>query len=648
MSPLVERIVQLALVALGAGGALAWAFPPQPQPWLIVPALAGLLLALSRATPLEWCVAGVLTGASWFHVVPRAVAGHWGAWPALVMYFWLCLALGATLGLAGWLSRRWLLQHRLFAVALIWPAAGLAWEHFGTTPLLLAPACAESPAWLALTPMVGAIGFDAIIWSLAGCLAALVGAHRRRALLVGALAITALWLARFAPSPPPLGALHVAGLQPDVSTRDFERATWSLFERRRIEHRLDDMTRDAVARGPDLVVWPEGGNELANERLSRRAAILRTLTASTSVTLLAGSRSVGPHGRIANTASTWTQAGLQEVVVKAHPVPFAESMLEAGPPKVVAVGAARVGVSICFDAIFAGHARALAARGAEVIVATSDDASLVDTRLAAWHAAFARVRAIEVRRPLVFVSNAGPSFASDAQGRLIAQVPLGARGILTATVERVASESGAAAAPLAFFLLMIALVNRRRAPAPVPIRARTAAWAALIAVVVLFTAGGAGVIASRSTAASAPPRDDLSGLFKQRHQRSCGAAALAFALTYLGDELFEGDVLDAGAPIDPAGYSMAELARFATTRGFAATGWAAPLDALEHLGGGVALALFDVGHFVAVLSVSDAHVLLFDPALGQTVQVPRAEFESLYSGRALFVVPGVPGAGRSS
>ncbi len=635
--------LQRTAVSLGVGWVLAWALP-NAQPWMILPALALLLAMLVRATPLQWAESGFVVGAGWFYLVPQSVAGHWGTGPALVMYLWVCIALGLIFATAGWISRRWPTRRRPYALALVWPAASLAIEAGTMTPIVLAPAWVEHFQWLQCTRWVGAVGFDAGILLIAGALAACTtDARKARHLGIAAIVLTLLFCTRYAPGPVLGEAITVAGLQPNVQTREFERATRSIFERRRIEERLDAMTRAALSTAPDLVVWPEGGNELANEQLPRRLRALEALSSSTSAAILTASRAVGPRGEISNTAALWTGGRPTVVVHKANPVPFAEAKLTAGQPRTITLGTARIGISICFDAVFSAHARSLARAGADLLLVTSDDASLLHASLPIWHAAYARVRGIEVGRPVVFVSNAGPSFATQADGRRAATLPQNVRGTLHATVRRSKGQLGPTSWLLATLLLGLALVLRGSA-APQPTQRHAWLVSTLRPLSVVVTLGGIAVVGSQRAAASPAPQDDLSALFHQQQQQSCGAAALAFALSYLGAEVYEEAILTATPRVDPAGYSMAELARIAADRGFLASGWAAQLADLRQLGGGVAIALLEVGHFVVVLSVSDSGALLFDPALGQTVQVPLIEFQGLYSGRALFVVPQTVGS----
>lgn len=636
MTKWAQNAGRLGLYVL-TGFVLQAASPPSPAPWAIVFALAATTWAIADRAPRDWLVAGTTIGAVWFHVVARAVAAEWGVAAAVALYVWSALAPGFVFLAAGWISRSWDVRHRVFALVGVWPIATLLFDRVASTPLVLAPSWADTPHWLAVTRLVGAPGFDALILLMAGGLAFAARGAVGRGIAIAGASVGALLVAQLVGPPPATGALRVAGLQPNVATRDFGRAQWSLYERRRIETRLDAMT-EAVIGEADLVVWPEGGNELANAALRRRVDRLAEMTASSSATVLTGSRNVDGRGRIANVASTWAGGSIQKTVVKANPVPFAESALEAGRPETVSVAGVEVGVSICFDALFSRHVRALVEEGAEILVATSDDASLADTRIAEWHSAHARMRAIEAGRSLVFVSNAGPTIGTDPAGRALDEgLPIGARGSIVVRAETVQERTPQhhLALPFALALFLVTALRRRQEAAshaslPVPI--------AIAGALVVIAAGRAGA----SVDDTPKPRDDLSPLFAQTAENTCGAAAVAFAMTYLGDEVFEADVLRALPPVREEGFALSELAELARSRGFAASGWEATTRDLEALGGGVAIARFEIGHFVAVLGVHADTVVLFDPSLGRTIQVPRGEFEAVYAGRVLFVTPGAP------
>jgi apolipoprotein N-acyltransferase len=80
------------------------------------------------------------------------------------------------------------------------------------------------------------------------------------------------------------------------------------------------------------------------------------------------------------------------------------------------VGDARLGVLICFEAIFPGPARRLVGRGAAALVNITNDQLVGDG--AVQQAAMATFRAVENRVPLARVSNLGPTLVVDRFGRI--------------------------------------------------------------------------------------------------------------------------------------------------------------------------------------------------------------------------------------
>ena len=98
---------------------------------------------------------------------------------------------------------------------------------------------------------------------------------------------------------------------------------------------------------------------------------------------------------------------------KAHPVPLAEEALSAGIAQVGDTPFGTLGVAICFDAVFGSHLRALTSRGAQAVLATSDDSSFIggcsrQIRCEAEHVSTSRVNPEEPtvpRRPAHGASN---------------------------------------------------------------------------------------------------------------------------------------------------------------------------------------------------------------------------------------------------
>jgi uncharacterized protein len=124
---------------------------------------------------------------------------------------------------------------------------------------------------------------------------------------------------------------------------------------------------------------------------------------------------------------------------------------------------------------------------------------------------------------------------------------------------------------------------------------------------------------------------------RQRHDFSCGAAAIATLLTFHFDaptseaEVFE-QMWRAGDRelIRTQGFSLLDLKTFLTARGYEADGFRVSLDELREARL-PAIALISVEgyrHFVVVKGIRDEHVAIGDPARGTRV-LPRADFEAM-------------------
>lgn len=133
--------------------------------------------------------------------------------------------------------------------------------------------------------------------------------------------------------------------------------------------------------------------------------------------------------------------------------------------------------------------------------------------------------------------------------------------------------------------------------------------------------------------------DALAPLYKQSSQNTCGAAAISYLLTRLGDTVFEQHVIESIPEPSTSGYSFDDLARFVKMRGFRAEGVESSSDQLPSLGQTPVLAHLSRGHFVVVHSRTDRWVTLFDPAFGDILRVPEARFSKEWSGRILYVYP---------
>ena len=78
---------------------------------------------------------------------------------------------------------------------------------------------------------------------------------------------------------------------------------------------------------------------------------------------------------------------------------------------------------ICFEGLYPTYVTEFIRKGAQVLIIITNDGWFGPTHALLQHAAFARIRSIETRRPLVRCGNTGISFFVDRWGRVSGQLP---------------------------------------------------------------------------------------------------------------------------------------------------------------------------------------------------------------------------------
>lgn len=133
---------------------------------------------------------------------------------------------------------------------------------------------------------------------------------------------------------------------------------------------------------------------------------------------------------------------------------------------------------------------------------------------------------------------------------------------------------------------------------------------------------------------------------KQKHDFSCGSAALASLLTYHYrrpvDEKAVIEVMYRNGDkekIRKEGFSLLDMKNYLHSLGLRANGYQEGLDKLVKVGIPAIVLINRKGymHFVLVQGVTKNKVLIGDPALGRKV-VKRKEFEKMWENKILFVV----------
>ena len=426
-----------AAFALLCGVLLALAFPPWSL-WPLAWVVPGLLYALLAESQPKWAT----LAAYLFGVALYLLGAQWVR--ALAVPLWLLLPLFpspvfALYGLVnGLLLPRLPQQLRPLVFAVLW--ALFEWfRGMGTyaAPWFSLASAHAHPTALPLLQCVSFIGTPGMAFLVAltsVLLAEGIRQRQKRFALILLLPLALVLLPR--PTPTRLSFLHLALIQPG---RADAQATNDYLA----------LSRKAALNHPDLIVWPEGAaTELDTTRLSALARELKT-------PLLVGfykDHKDGADNRPQNLGILFDGAGHERGrYTKQRLAPFGEvypfqhwlrgiyasfgirhdSFQHGERPGVLRLPSGqRVGVGICFESAFPWVAAKNTQAGAQLLIFLTSDQAFGQSAALPQHRDLAIVRAIENRRPVVQVAPTGITTLIAADGRSVAALAPGERGIL--------------------------------------------------------------------------------------------------------------------------------------------------------------------------------------------------------------------------
>jgi apolipoprotein N-acyltransferase len=476
-------------LTLLSGLLLALSLPPYNVDWLGWVAVAPLLVAAVGRRPLEAVGVGMLAGivCGLFHLGWRPdQQGMQFAW---LPFLWLAILLGmVATGAAGtrrrWQGARWALfvtglgvtvewittfsplplnlalcQHRtlpviqIASVTGIWGVSLLLWwvnaaladlgvranrgpQSSATTDL---PECGLQAAGLRAPTcgMNSALRQEAIAGS--GASGRLQGRSILQLCLTQgapllALALTlayghwALAVAERHAGP----SVRVAAIQDHSAAETAHLLSAAATEAPEVDR--DELTRQAAARGAELIVWSEnclGAAFAPDAPVNPTADLARALR----VHLVVG-YSDAARPRPFNCAAIVAPDGsVKGVHRKIHPFLGETRAIQRGRTATAfPTDLGRIGVEICFDSCYTGVTRRVAAAGAQLIAMPNYDPPTPGGILHRLHGAVLPFRAVENRVPFVRADPNGLSQIVDATGRIRAQSPLFAADTLVGDV----------------------------------------------------------------------------------------------------------------------------------------------------------------------------------------------------------------------
>lgn len=428
----------LPLSALG-GAVLDTGFPDQNLWPMAIVGTAAMLLALAGRGYWSGVLVG-LVGATTFWLTNI----HWltlylGPVPwlalALLQAVFMAFAAGAlavvlTRGTRAWPGRfgRMIAVPAVVAalwtgresVTNVWPYGGFSWGRLAVSQSM--SPLADLAAW---------VGFAGLTFVVAFLAAVLAQAFREisipaptRISVVAGLAVAAIvfpaWPA------PTQGTTRVAAVQGDADA--------GLFAQYNSGDILNDhvsATLPIIDEDVDMVVWPENASDVDPTRSAQSAKVLNYLSSAMDAPFIVGTITQPSDGVFYNSSLLWRSGeGATQVYDKVHPVPFAEYMPNRAffrmlapdlvdlvsrdysigqRPNVFDIDGVLAGISICFDITDDSLANEMIDRGAQIILAQTNNADFGRTDESQQQLAATRLRAIETGRSVVNISTVSAS-----------------------------------------------------------------------------------------------------------------------------------------------------------------------------------------------------------------------------------------------
>jgi len=507
-------------LALVSGALLALSFPRYGHPAFAWIALVPLLVALTgwngrtpnigegRAAPgqppLRAFLLGLVSGFVYFAgtlywtgtvirtfggiPLPAAVLGvillalYQGFFPAL--FALLSSRLIARSGVEGLLfaPAAWVATEFSRGVVL----GGFPWVLLGSSQVTVLPVAQLA----SVVGVYGVSGLVALISAMIAYATLTTGTRRIAAIATGAVVLgaTAMW-----------GTLRIADgtlmregtpirvglIQANIAQED----KWRAGEARRIFTTYIAMTRDAVKRGAEFVVWPESATPFMFERDPVGQEALRALARDLHVPILFGSDQevTQPEPALYNAAFLVAPDGQTAAVYrKIHLVPWGEfipmkrllffvsplvdSFTDFSPGTsmvMLPVGSHLTSTAICYEVVYPSLVRQAVLAGSQLLTTITNDAWYGYSSAPYQHFALASMRAIEQGRYLARAANTGISGIVDPYGRIVRQSSIFEQVALVEdarflTVRTIYSRIGDGIAYVAIAIVAIGLVGLRR------------------------------------------------------------------------------------------------------------------------------------------------------------------------------------------
>lgn len=387
-----------------------------------------------------YTAATLLVGLQWVYEGAAAHQGVGDYYTSFVALLFVC-APYAIAGFAASYARNLPSLPWCVAIACLWTLADYwrATSAFGVPYVLMGHSLIDTPlAGISSAGGTEALTFAAVFAAAVFFEASLNAKLRVIAWPVAAILITANALT---PARPPAAANGEAKV--------------AIFQLGQVDDATMPSYISALRRTPpsaDLAIWPESAFELSRNDV---LTAIRETARAKHVALLMGGTATDADGVHVALKLIGSDGNVKGIYAKRQLVPFGEylplpnlahlvfpaSILSTVPnfspgkmPTTFAVGRLTIGPLICYESAFPDLARDEVRRGANVLVAATNDAWFAQTP-GLWELSqTARLVALETGTPLVLSGTVGPSGVIDADGRWVSSVPAGTLTVTTVSV----------------------------------------------------------------------------------------------------------------------------------------------------------------------------------------------------------------------
>ncbi len=450
-------------LAVCSGLLLPLSFAPTEWWQMAIVSLAVLYFLIQRLSPKQAAFVGWLFGLGYF-----GIGVHWiyfsvhlfGAAIAplaalITLIFVLVMTVFPALCCGLWARFRFASSSIVsaFLFAALWVLLELArGKIMGGFPWILVGYSQTTGPVGHLAPFIGAYGLSFLIVLSSALIVALIFSSTKNRLLVFPLMFL-LVLASFAlkglefsaPTGERLAVRLVQGNIPQSMK----------FSRDRLNHALDlysDMSTQASLSDIDLVVWPETAIPTHYDRVESALEPFATYMQEQGVDVLSGvfvregddvynsiqqltgERATYRKRRLVPFGEYMPLRFVFDYAAKFVDIPMSDLSAGTGPHEPLEMQGTSIGLSICYEDVYGEDMRHLVP-ASKVLVNVSNDAWFGNSAAPHQHEQKARMRARELERPLVRVTNTGVSSAIDYNGDILGRIAHDTQGILDVRVQ---------------------------------------------------------------------------------------------------------------------------------------------------------------------------------------------------------------------